>query len=45
MKSFHRWFERARQEDVAGPVLFPASDEAAFITGEVLVIDGGVLAG
>ena len=45
VKSFHPWFELARQEDVAGPVVFLASDEAAFITGEVLVIDGGVLAG
>jgi 3alpha(or 20beta)-hydroxysteroid dehydrogenase len=32
-------------EDVAGAVLFLASDEAAYITGAELVIDGGTLAG
>ena len=31
--------------DVAGAVLFLASDEAAYITGTELVIDGGTLAG
>jgi 3-oxoacyl-[acyl-carrier protein] reductase len=29
-------------EDVAGAVRFLASDEAAFITGEVLLVDGGL---
>lgn len=33
-----RW---GRPEDVAGPVLFLASAEAAFITGAVLPVDGG----
>ncbi|HLI00847.1 MAG TPA: SDR family oxidoreductase [Acidimicrobiales bacterium] len=33
-----RW---GRPEDVAGPVLFLASKEAAFITGAVLPVDGG----
>lgn len=33
-----RW---GRPEDVAGPVLFLASAEAAFITGTVLPVDGG----
>ena len=28
-------------EDVAGPILFLASDAASFITGETIVIDGG----
>jgi 3alpha(or 20beta)-hydroxysteroid dehydrogenase len=32
-------------EDIAGAVLFLASDEAAYITGTELVIDGGTLAG
>ena len=32
-------------EDIAGAVLFLASDEAAYITGAELVIDGGTLAG
>jgi 3-oxoacyl-[acyl-carrier protein] reductase len=33
-----------RTEDVAGAFAFLASDDAAFITGETLVIDGGQLA-
>lgn len=32
-----------RPEDVAGTVLFLASDLAAYITGQVLVIDGGMV--
>ena len=30
------------QEDVAGAVRFLCSDDAAFITGEVLLVDGGL---
>ncbi len=29
-------------EDVAGAVRFLCSDEASFITGEVLLVDGGL---
>ena len=29
-------------EDVAGAVRFLCSDEASFITGEVLLVDGGM---
>ena len=29
-------------EDVAGAVLFLASDLAAYVTGQVLVVDGGM---
>ncbi|WP_205680505.1 SDR family NAD(P)-dependent oxidoreductase [Bradyrhizobium sp. LVM 105] len=37
--------ERVGQpEDIAGPVAFLASEDAAFITGTVLPVDGGILA-
>jgi NAD(P)-dependent dehydrogenase (short-subunit alcohol dehydrogenase family) len=35
---------RGSPEEVANAVLFLASDEASFITGSTLVVDGGVLA-
>jgi 3-oxoacyl-[acyl-carrier protein] reductase len=33
----------ARPEDIAGPVLFLASDWAGFMTGQVLFVDGGLV--
>jgi meso-butanediol dehydrogenase / (S,S)-butanediol dehydrogenase / diacetyl reductase len=42
------WYPLGRvgePEDIAGAALFLASDEAAFITGAVLTIDGGLTAG
>lgn len=33
----------ARPEDVAGPVLFLASAHSAFMTGQVLFVDGGLV--
>jgi 2-hydroxycyclohexanecarboxyl-CoA dehydrogenase len=37
----HRW---ATPEEIAYPILWMASDEASFITGAVLVVDGGLSA-
>jgi NAD(P)-dependent dehydrogenase (short-subunit alcohol dehydrogenase family) len=35
-----RW---GKPQDVAGPVLFLASPQAAFVTGVILPVDGGYL--
>jgi gluconate 5-dehydrogenase/2-deoxy-D-gluconate 3-dehydrogenase len=32
-------------DDIVGPAIFLASDEAAFVVGEMLVVDGGWIAG
>lgn len=32
----------AKPEDIANAALFLVSDDAAYITGEVLLVDGGV---
>ena len=43
-----RWYPLGRvgePEDVAKATLFLASDDAAWITGETLIVDGGLLAG
>ncbi len=33
-----------RAEDLAGPALFLVSDDAAYVTGAKVLVDGGVLA-
>jgi 3-oxoacyl-[acyl-carrier protein] reductase len=32
-----------RSEDIANAVLYFASDEASFVTGQILTIDGGMI--
>lgn len=38
------WPETGRGEHIAGAAVFLASDDAAFVTGEALVVDGGMTA-
>jgi 3-oxoacyl-[acyl-carrier protein] reductase len=33
----------ASPEDIAGPVMFLASDWSRFVTGQVLTVDGGLV--
>ena len=43
-----KWYPLGRvgePEDIARPALFLASDDAAWITGQILVVDGGLTAG
>jgi len=41
---FQPWPEHGKPEHIAGAVMFLASDDAAFVTGEALVVDGGLTA-
>ncbi len=38
------WPEHGKPEHIAGAALFLASDDSAFVTGEALVVDGGLTA-
>ena len=44
LASRHPWNALGRPEDIADAALFLCSDEAAWITGHGLVIDGGYTA-
>ena len=45
IRAMHPLGRAARAEDGAAAVVFLASDEASFITGEILNVDGGMRAG
>jgi NAD(P)-dependent dehydrogenase (short-subunit alcohol dehydrogenase family) len=45
MKSWHILNRLGRPEEVANCALFLVSDEASFVTGHALVVDGGWTAG
>ena len=45
MKSWHAMGRLGRPEEVAACALFLASDDASFVTGHALVVDGGWTAG
>jgi NAD(P)-dependent dehydrogenase (short-subunit alcohol dehydrogenase family) len=45
MRSWHAMERLGRPEEIANCALFLASDEASFVTGSALVVDGGWTAG
>ncbi|MDY7106352.1 MAG: SDR family oxidoreductase [Actinomycetota bacterium] len=44
MVDLQPWPERGQPDDIAGTALWLASDDAAFVVGESIVVDGGVSA-
>ncbi len=44
LATFQPWPEYGKGENIAGAALFLASEDAAFVTGEALVVDGGLTA-
>lgn len=44
LATFQPWPDHGKGENIAGAALFLASEDAAFVTGEALVVDGGLTA-
>jgi len=44
LQKLQPWPAAGRPEDIAAAALFLASDDARFVTGEALVVDGGLMA-
>ena len=44
LDTFQPWPEHGKGENIAGAVVFLASEDSAFVTGEALVVDGGLTA-
>jgi NAD(P)-dependent dehydrogenase (short-subunit alcohol dehydrogenase family) len=44
MRDRQPWPEAGSAEDIAGVVAFLASEDARFINGETIVVDGGMVA-
>lgn len=44
LDKFQPWPEHGKPENIAGAALFLAGDDSVFVTGEALVVDGGLTA-